>query len=122
MRKSINKLFAAILSAALTLSLFPFVPGLFSITVNAATTNVGDVITFGKYEQDNDLSNGSEDIEWIVLDKKDGNLLLLSKYGLDTKVVCDNADISYEATWETSNTRLWLNGDFYDSAFSSDDI
>lgn len=119
MRKSINKLFAAILSAALTLSLFPFVPGLFSITVNAATTNVGDVITFGKYEQDNNLSNGSEDIEWIVLDKKDGKLLLLSKYALDNKSIADDWDVP--TTWETSNVRLWLNGDFYNSAFSVDE-
>ena len=119
MRKSINKLFAAILSAALTLSLFFFVPGLFSITVNAATTNVGDVITFGKYEQDNNLSNGSEDIEWIVLDKKDGKLLLLSKYALDSKSISD--DWYAEVTWETSNVRTWLNASFYTSAFSTDE-
>lgn len=119
MRKSINKLFAAILSAALTLSFFSFVPGLFSITVNAATTNVGDVITFGKYEQDNNLSNGSEEIEWIVLDKKDGKLLLLSKWALDNKSVCDGPYDS--AIWETSKIRLWLNNDFYNAAFSTEE-
>lgn len=117
MRKSISKLFAAVLSAAVTFSAFSFVPGLFSITVSAATTNVGDVITFGKYEQDNNLSNGSEDIEWIVLDKKDGKLLLLSKYALD---VCQVSTWGYNdrTTWETSYVRDWLNYDFYNSAFS----
>ncbi len=121
MRKLFNKSFAVLLSATVTLSIFQFVPGLFSISVNADTTSVGDIITFGKYEQDNNLSNGSEDIEWIVLDKKDGKVLLLSKYGLDTKKVCDDPDIGYEATWESSKTRLWLNGDFYSSAFSTDE-
>ncbi len=116
MRKSISKLFAAVLSAAVTFSTFSFVPGLFSITVSAVTTNVGDVITLGKYEQDNNLSNGSEDIEWIVLDKKDGKVLLLSKYGLDAKAFHEVYGES--VTWETSSLRAWLNNDFYSTAFS----
>ena len=28
---------------------------------------VGDYIRFGAYEQDNDIENGKEDIEWLVL-------------------------------------------------------
>ena len=28
--------------------------------------NVGDYVTFGHYEQDNDLENGKESIEWKV--------------------------------------------------------
>lgn len=32
--------------------------------------NVGDKVSFGKYEQDNQSSNGKENIEWIVLAKK----------------------------------------------------
>ena len=31
---------------------------------------IGDYITFGSYEQDNDISNGKEDIEWLVLDRE----------------------------------------------------
>ena len=43
-----------------------------------ATAKKGDTVFFGHWEQDGDLGNGSEPIEWIVLDKIDGQLLLLS--------------------------------------------
>ena len=35
-----------------------------------ASVSVGDTIFFGEYEQDNNLSNGKEEIEWIVLAKE----------------------------------------------------
>ena len=40
---------------------------------------VGDVVFYGKYEQDGDLTNGDELIEWIVISKNGEDLLLLSK-------------------------------------------
>ena len=46
---------------------------------------VGDYITFGLYEQDNDLSNGKENIEWLILELKDEKALVISKYALDSK-------------------------------------
>ena len=47
--------------------------------------NVGDYVTFGSYEQDNNTGNGQEPIEWLVLDYDAANnrALLLSRYGLD---------------------------------------
>ena len=33
---------------------------------------IGDILTFGRYEQDDNEENGPEEIEWIVLDAKDG--------------------------------------------------
>ena len=44
---------------------------------------VGDYVLFGAYEQDNDLDNGKEAIEWRVLDKKDDKILVISRYALD---------------------------------------
>ena len=41
------------------------------------SVNIGEYVTFGHYEQDNNLENGKEPIEWKVLDKKDGRVLLL---------------------------------------------
>ena len=38
--------------------------------------NVGDTIVFGKYEQDNNVSNGKEAVEWIVLTKEKTDRLL----------------------------------------------
>ncbi len=76
---------------------------------------VGDIITFGSYEQDNDLENGPEPIEWLVLDMQDGTALLLSKYGLDAKPYnLKNIPI----TWEACTLRHWLNSDFLNAAFS----
>lgn len=79
-------------------------------------TQVGDYITFGSYEQDNDLSNGKEPIEWLVLDEKDGKLLVVSKYALD----CKQYDASGESfEWESSSLREWLNNAFYIEAFTN---
>ena len=80
--------------------------------------DVGSKVFFGKYEQDNDTSNGKEDIEWIVLAKEDGRILVTSKFGLDyqpfnTKRV--------DVTWDTCTLRRWLNGTFINTAFSSEE-
>ncbi len=76
---------------------------------------VGDYVFFGAYEQDNNTANGKEDIEWLVLDKKDDKILVISKYALD----CQQYDTSYaDVTWETSLLRKWLNGTFINAAFT----
>ena len=49
-------------------------------------------IVFGKYEIDGNLSNGLEDIEWVLLDYDEENkkALLTSKYILDCKAYFDH--------------------------------
>lgn len=85
---------------------------------NKFKLKVGDTYIFGKYEQDNTESNGQEDIEWIVVDKQDLSLCLVSKYALD----CQQYDPSgKDAIWETSSIREWLNHSFLRKAFSSDE-
>lgn len=79
---------------------------------------VGDYIDFGKYEQDNNISNGKEDIEWLVLDVQDGRVLVISKYGLDAKRY--NEELA-EVTWETCTLRKWLNNEFVNTAFTSEE-
>lgn len=79
---------------------------------------VGNYINFGAYEQDNNTSNGKEDIEWLVLEIKDGKALVISKYALD----CKQYNTSYtDVTWETCTLRKWLNNDFLGAAFSADE-
>ena len=80
-----------------------------------APCNVGDTISFGSYEQDNNKENGAEEIEWIVLDADGENVLLLSKYGLDARAY-NSSDAA--VTWENSELRQWLNDTFYQTAFS----
>ena len=79
--------------------------------------NVGDGISFGAYEQDNDKSNGKETIEWLVLAKKNNRLLVISKYALDCREY--GSAIDDYLTWERSSLRRWLNNDFINAAFSS---
>ncbi len=78
----------------------------------------GQVIEFGSYDGDKDKFNRKEPIEWIVLDvdDKEGVALLLSKYCLEQLPY--NKEYT-GVTWETCTLRKWLNGEFYDEAFSS---
>ena len=76
----------------------------------------GDIVTFGKYEQDNNFSNGKENIEWIVLSKEKSKMLLISKYALD----CQQFNTSdTQITWENCSLREWLNTMFIKDAFSA---
>ena len=84
----------------------------------AAFQTVGNTVTFGSYEQDNNTENGPEAIEWIVLDVQEGKSLLLSRYGLEMKAYND-AFVS--VTWENSPLRGWLNTTFIDTAFSGEE-
>lgn len=43
--------------------------------------NIGDEFVFGSLEQDGVYANGKEALEWYVLDKQDGKLLAINKYG-----------------------------------------
>lgn len=76
---------------------------------------VGYRVEFGTYEQDNNLSNGKEPVEWYVLAKENNKILLISKYVLDCKPY--NATRN-DVTWETSSLREWLNDTFINNAFS----
>ena len=78
----------------------------------------GDTVFFGKYEQDYDTSNGKENIEWLVLDKKNDKVLLISKHVLVDKAFDESGS---NATWESCSLRKWLNGDFINDAFSPEE-
>lgn len=54
---------------------------------------VGDYVEFGKYEQDNDNSNGQEPIKWQVLDIDDDKALLIADKVLDNVQYCEYAGI-----------------------------
>lgn len=77
---------------------------------------IGSIIKLGKYEQDNNTSNGSEDIEWIVLAKDIDKMLVISDKAIDCKPYNTS---SANVTWETCSLRNWLNNDFINSAFSA---
>lgn len=78
---------------------------------------VGNYVTFGEYPQ----TTAGEDatpIEWLVLARDGNKALLISRYALDAKPYNTS---NTSVTWETCTLRTWLNGTFYNKAFSSDE-
>ena len=83
---------------------------------NGELINVGDSIAFGKYEQDNDLTNGKEDINWKVIAKEKNKILVISEKILDRKPYHFQKE---DITWEKCSLRDWLNSGFLNEAFST---
>ncbi|MBE5766915.1 MAG: hypothetical protein E7335_07115 [Clostridiales bacterium] len=79
----------------------------------------GKYIIFGSYEQDNDLENGPEPIEWRVLEVKDGKALVVSLYALELMQYHGIIAADESVTWETWDIRAWLNGEFMEAAFTA---
>ena len=85
------------------------------ITSELAKLKKGDTFKFGTFEQDNNTKNGKEAIEWIVLSKTDSEIFAVSKYALDNRAYDEKGE---KITWADCTLRKWLNGEFYNSAFS----
>ena len=86
-----------------------------ALEAREAQFTVGNYVTFGEYPQ----TTAGEDmtpIEWLVLARNGNKALLISRYGLDAQPY--NTDYT-SVTWETCTLRTWLNGTFYNKAFSS---
>ena len=79
----------------------------------------GTEVTLGSYEQDNDPDNGPEPIDWIVLECHGNQALLVSKYALETMPYYTASRTA--VTWETSELRVWLNGSFWETAFTPEE-
>lgn len=85
-------------------------------TTSFSSAKAGDILEFGNYEQDNDLTNGKEPIAWRVLAVENGKAFLLAEKILDAKPY--NVEFE-EVTWETCTLRSWLNNEFYTDAFNA---
>ena len=79
------------------------------------TVSVGDIIMFGRYEQDDISSNGKKTIKWIVLAKEDNRILIISKYALDCRPYNNEW---MDVAWGSCTLRTWLNDFFYNDAFN----
>ncbi len=77
---------------------------------------VGDFVSFGRYPQT--VSGEKEPIVWLVLDidTENNKALLISRFGLDAKPY-DKKKTS-DTSWETCSLRKWLNGEFFNIAFT----
>ena len=81
---------------------------------------VGSSVTMGLYEQDGNIKNGAEPIEWLVVDvdADNGRALVVSKYSLDRLLYHSK----YEpVTWETCDLRRVLNDEFLSTVFTEEE-
>lgn len=79
--------------------------------------HVGDYVVYGRYPQTKEGGDETP-IEWLVAARDGDTVTLLSRYVLDSvQYNSKNAAV----TWETCSMRAWLNGDFYDAAFSAEE-
>lgn len=86
---------------------------------------VGSYITFGKWEQDNNKSNGSEAIKWKVLAVENDRILVITeniievdRYAQSNSIVDGMKEVNLN--WKTSFIRQWLNNSFL-AAFSNEE-
>lgn len=70
-----------------------------------AENAAAETVTFGTYQ--------GQPIEWYVLDQDQGGALLLSVHALDSRPFSETP-----AQWDHSSLRSWMNGDFYQEAFT----
>ena len=90
----------------------------------AQSANVGDSVTFGHYGED------KSPIEWIVLERNDSDILLISAYYVTSKVANGDQSLEYSDDrdghdyhcWSQSTLRRWLNNDFISESFSDGQI
>ena len=81
---------------------------------------VGDVIKFGSYEQDGDILNGKEPIEWRVLEVEGDRAYVVSQKALDARAFNEDADDGND--WDSSDLKAWLEEDFASQAFTDDEM
>jgi len=79
------------------------------------TAKPGECLTFGTLL----LQDGSRiPAEWLVLECKDGEVLVISRFGLPCR---EYRHRNSDPDWETSDLRKWLNGEFFRTAFSGEE-
>ncbi len=115
------KRFAALLLAAVLLAASAVFTGAgaeFDLRdfLPSSSVSVGEYVYFGSFDQDS--ISGKEPIQWVVLDVSGNKALLMSRYGLECKPFHSN---SGGQTWDNCSLRTWLNGSFYNTAFSKEE-
>ncbi|MBR2407250.1 MAG: InlB B-repeat-containing protein [Clostridia bacterium] len=98
----------------MTKGIYPYIDDV-PVKARWVTYPLGMTVKIGRFEQDGDLDNGPEEIEWYVVDYKDGKYYLISKYLL---LQMPYSEEYRDPVWETSLMRAYLNGEFFDTTFT----
>ena len=81
-----------------------------------AAAGVGDIIEFGLYPVDK--SGNTAPIGWKVLEKEGNRILVITEKIIDKSAY---HSVSENLSWETCDLRQWLNGPFYQLAFTPEE-
>ena len=84
---------------------------------NIAMASIGDEIIFGRYDT-SFASAGKERLCWIVLDKTDDGIMLITKEGITGSVYYQEHQ---EVKWDDSDLCKLLNSEMYHSMFSENE-
>ena len=88
-----------------------------SLSEQIKNANIGDKIIFGRYEQNNNINDGMEPLEWILLEKdyKHKTAILITTYLID----CQRFNgFNENVTWETCTLREFMNNNMYSLMFN----
>lgn len=109
---------AAGVVALVLIAIFVVVPAFNKNSFKGA--QVGDVVKFGSYEQDGNILNGKEPIEWRVLEVEGDRAYVVSEKALDVHAF--NEDVDDGNDWNSSDLKAWLEEDFASQAFTGDEM
>lgn len=118
-----KKTLAALVMLALLLAGCMGEAGIASAKADTDSWYIGEIVTYGVYEQDGVNSNGKEDLEWIVLDIDGDNALLITRYVIDWDYFNSENGGGSKSTFSWTNSKIykWLNGKFKDTAFTAEE-
>lgn len=88
------------------------------LTKSEATFTVSDNSLYFNWGEDDECFFRYDPIKWRVLDRDGDDLFVVADVALDDQQYHTSGD---SITWEDSTIRRWLNGTFYNRAFSSDE-
>ena len=80
----------------------------------APSYKAGETVSFGRFEQDGDETDGPEELEWIVLESDGEIAVMISRYALVAMPYCETGN----AQWKNCSLRQWLNDAFLEEAFT----
>ncbi len=84
--------------------------------INSMIPDCLGLVEFGRYPAGSDGEVSG--IEWLILDKIDDRVMLLSKNVIDFLPAHKKSD---RVTWETCSLRKWLNTDFINTSFTEEE-
>lgn len=83
--------------------------------ISLSVAEKGDIITLGRYEQDGNLENGYEDLDWVVLKENGTKKLIITKYCIEAIPYHMEAG---KTSWADSFIKEWMDSILFEEIFN----